>query len=107
VEELDRLDRASADYISRIFSKVLDQKGVRGSGKSRVQGLLDRFFRYYGQGTLSEHRQELMDDPAYERMITLLWDSNYGPWIKEMIETTRYSSRKLEIPWQIQNQKTR
>ena len=30
-------------------------------------------------------------------MIKVLWDSNYGPWLKEMIETTRYSSRELAI----------
>ena len=96
-EELDRLDRASAEHTSQVFSAVLEQKGLRGAGKSGVQGLLNRFFLYYGQGTLFEHAQELKNDPSYERMIKVLWDSNYGPWLKEMIETTEYSLRELVI----------
>lgn len=82
-----------------VFSKVLDKEGLRGRKRRRVQELLDRFFLYYGQGTLSEHRRELMDDPYYDQMIGALWDYNYGPWIKEMIETTKYSGRKLEVSW--------
>lgn len=81
-----------------VFSKVLDKEGLRGRKRRRVQELLDQFFLYYGQGTLSEHRRELMDDPYYDQMIAL-WDYNYGPWIKEMIETTKYSGRKLEVSW--------
>lgn len=82
-----------------VFSKVLDKEGLRGRKRRRVQELLDQFFLYYGQGTLSEHRRELMDDPYYDQMIGALWDYNYGPWIKEMIETTKYSGRKLEVSW--------
>ena len=99
VEELHSLDASSADHISQVFSKVLDKEGLRGRKRRRVQELLDRFFLYYGQGTLSEHRRELMDDPYYDQMIGALWDYNYGPWIKEMIETTKYSGRKLEVSW--------
>ena len=82
-----------------VFSKVLEKEGLRGRKRRRVQELLDRFFLYYGQGTLSEHRRELMDDPYYDQMIGALWDYNYGPWIKEMIETTKYSGRNLEVSW--------
>jgi hypothetical protein len=99
VEILGSLDASSADHISQVFSKVLDKEGLRGRKRRRVQELLDRFFLYYGQGTLSEHRRELMDDPYYDQMIGALWDYNYGPWIKEMLETTKYSGRKLEVSW--------
>ena len=99
VEELSSLDASSADHISSVFSKVLDKEGLRGRKRRRVQDLLDRFFLYYGQGTLSEHKRQLMEDPYYDQMIDALWDHNYGPWIKEMIETTKYSGGMLEVSW--------
>ena len=99
VEKLGSLDTASAGHISQVFSKVLDKEGLRGKKRRRVQELLDRFFLYYGQGSLSEHKKELMEDSYYDQLIDTLWDYNYGPWIKEMIETTRYSARKLEVSW--------
>ena len=43
-EELDRLDRASAEHTRQMFSAVLEQKGLRGAGKSGVQGLLNYNF---------------------------------------------------------------
>ena len=99
VEILGSLDASSADHISSVFSKVLDKEGLRGRKRKRVQELLDRFFLYYGQGTLPEHKRQLMEDPYYEQMIDALWDYNYGPWVKEMIEKTKYSGRKLEVSW--------
>ena len=99
VEILGSLDASSADHISQVFAKVLDKEGLRGKKRRRVQALLDRFFHYYGQGTLSEHKRQLMEDPYYDQMIDALWDYNYGPWIKEMIEKTKYSGRKLEVSW--------
>ena len=99
VEILGSLDASSADHISQVFSKVLDKEGLRGRKRRRVQNLLDRFFLYYRQGTLSEHKKQLMEEPYYDQMFDALWDHNYGPWIKEMIETTKYSGRKLEVSW--------
>lgn len=99
VEILGSLDASSADHISQVFAKVLDKEGLRGKKRRRVQALLDRFFLYCGQGTLPEHKRQLMEDPYYDQMIDALWDYNYGPWVKEMIEKTKYSGRKLEVSW--------
>ena len=52
---------------------------------------------HYGAGTLAEHAQELREDPSYELMIEALRDYNYGPWMKAMVETTKYSAVELEI----------
>lgn len=96
-EELERLDRESAVHMNQLFSEILDSEGLHGVKKSRVLALINRFFLYYGEGTLSEHAGELQDDPDYDRMIAALSGSNYGKWIKEMIETTRHSSRGLVV----------
>ena len=48
---------------------------------------------------LAEHAQELRDDPSCELMIKALWNYNYGPWMKAMIENTKCSSRGVELEW--------
>ena len=98
-EELARLDRESAAYMSRVFAELLAKEGLWGPRKKRVLKLIERYLQYYGEGTLAEHAQELRDDPSCELMIKALWNYNYGPWMKAMIETTKYSARELEVSW--------
>ena len=95
--ELDRLDRESAEYMQQVFGELLDREGVRGSKKKKVLALISRYMQYYGEGTLAEHTQELREDPSCGLMIKALWNYNYGPWMKAMIETTKYSARELEV----------
>ena len=61
--------------------------------------LIDRFQDFLGAGTLAEHAQEIRNDPSYELMIKGLWKYNYGPWMKLLIETTKYSARELALQW--------
>ena len=98
-EELARLNRESAAYMSRVFAELLAKEGLWGPRKKRVLKLIERYLQYYGEGTLAEHAQELRDDPSCELMIKALWNYNYGPWMKAMLETTKYSARELEVSW--------
>ena len=98
-EELARLDRESAAYMSRVFAELLAKEGLWGPRKKRVLKLIERYLQYYGEGTLAEHAQELRDDPSCELMIKALWNYNYGPWMQAMLETTKYSARELEVSW--------
>ena len=98
-EELARLDRESAAYMSRVFAELLGKEGLWGPRKKRVLKLIERYLQYYGEGTLAEHAQELRDDRDCEAMIKALWNYNYGPWMQAMLETTKYSGRELEVEW--------
>ena len=96
-EELEALDRENTAYMHEVFSALLEKENLNGTKKEKVLDLIERFFLYYADGTLMEHAQELQEDPSYKRMIDALWDYNYGPWMKEMIETTDHSAGKLEL----------
>ena len=61
--------------------------------------LIDKFFLYFYSWTLADHAQEIREDSSYDAMIEALWDYNYGPWMKAMIETTEYNANSLEITW--------
>ena len=97
-EALDRLDQESSDYMSQIFSEILTEKGLKSYKKKRVMNLIRWFLYYYNTGTLAEHRQEFLEDPSYELMLKAIQDTNYGPWVKMMIETTRRQGTVLCLP---------
>ena len=97
-EALDRLDQESSDYMSQIFSEILTDKGLKSYKKKRVMNLIEWFFYYYNAGTLADHRQEFLEDPSYELMLKAIQDTNYGPWVKMMIETTGRQGTVLCLP---------
>lgn len=96
-KRLEELDQESTLDMKSVISQLLDQEGLSGSQKKQILKLLGRYFLSYSEGTLMEHVEELLKDPAYEQMIQALDGYNYGPWIKQMIESTAHSSRELEI----------
>ena len=98
-EDLDRLDQESSEYMNQIFSEVLTSEGLKAYKKKRVMNLINWYLYYYDAGTLADHKEEFTEDPSYNRMIKALWNHNYGPWMKAMIETTQYNARELEITW--------
>ncbi|MDO5134142.1 MAG: metallophosphoesterase, partial [Eubacteriales bacterium] len=96
-KELEKLDQENSSYMTDVFSGILEQENLRGAEKKNVLNLANRFFQYFGNGTLKEHTKELQSDPSYSRMIDAFWKYNYGPWMKKMIETTEHSSVELQI----------
>lgn len=98
-EKLNRLDQESSEYLNQVFSELLDAEGLPGPRKKRVMNLINWYFYYYDAGTLADHKQKFTKDPFYKRMIRSLWNYNYGPWMKAMIETTQYNAGKLDISW--------
>ncbi|MBR1855512.1 MAG: metallophosphoesterase [Oribacterium sp.] len=96
-EKLRPLEEERDLYMDKVFSELLDSEGLNGQKKDGVKELIFRFFDYYEEGSLADHRPEIMADPNYKTMLDALWDHNYGPWMKEMAENTKYSGRQLEI----------
>lgn len=96
-EKLRPLEEERDLYMDKVFSELLDSEGLKGQKKDGVKELIFRFFDYYEEGSLADHRPEIMADPNYKAMLDAMWDHNYGPWMKEMAENTKYSGRQLEI----------
>ena len=93
---MNDLMRESLSYFG-LYRKMFQVKKKSRPEMVRYGKDKDRYFLYYNSGSLGDHAQELKDDASYSLMIQALWNYNYGPWMKEMIETTRHSARELEI----------
>ena len=102
-EKLYELELESQNFMDKTLSELLEKEGVTGLKKGNILNLINKFFRYYEEGSLAEHRAELTKDPVYDDMLKALWNHNYGPWMKSMIETTKYSGRELELELKLQS----
>ena len=59
--------------------------------------LLTFFLKAYTEGMLGDSADRILNDPYYEKMIDALWDDNYGPWIKAVLENQPKNSAKLTV----------
>ncbi|WP_175494602.1 metallophosphoesterase family protein [Oribacterium sp. WCC10] len=95
--ELQKLEAESSDFLKETLSGLLEGEGLQGVKKENVLKLIERFFLYYEEGSIAEHKEDLKKDPNYKDMLKALWNHNYGPWMESMIENTKHSGRELEI----------
>lgn len=98
-EKLREAERAGEASRRRVFAEILEKEKVKRPESDRVLDLILRFFSYFEEGTMSDHAEEILSDPAYPRMIEVLWDYNYGPWMKDAAENAGHSSVTLELSW--------
>lgn len=98
-EKLGETERAGEASRRGVFARILEKEKVKRPESDRVLDLILRFFGYFEEGTLSEHAPEILSDPAYPKMIEVLWDYNYGPWMKAAVEEAEHSSVSLELTW--------
>lgn len=62
--------------------------------------LIRLFFDTYARGRLGLYAEEIMQDPYYTAMNASLADTNYGPWMKELIESRPLDASSLTIELQ-------
>ncbi len=96
-EKLEKLELESRTFMDKTMSGLMEKEGISGLKKDNILKLMNKFFMYYEEGSLAEHRTELTADPVYNDMLKALWNHNYGPWMKNIIENTKQSGRELEL----------
>ena len=72
----DRLSPEEQDGISRLFRL---------------------FMLSYSSGSLAEVQEEILTDPYYEQFLNVFADSNYGPWMRYLLESSLVVGNYLNI----------
>ena len=99
-ERLQKLDEESAAYMEQMFASILDREKVVGYEYNQIMKLIGQFMECFREGTIAEHAAQIRQEMYYKRMIEVLWDYNYGPWMKSVLEGTKMSALHLEVPLQ-------
>ena len=88
--------KASAVSLAGILSGQ-DQSFCTPDEQRRIAILFSKFFEYYGEATLALHRDEFLNDSAYEKLVEVMKDSNYGPWMDAAIRTSELPGNQLSL----------
>ncbi len=91
-QEVHRLDEEADQAMRAMFANVLEgelaQEGVE---------LVMRFFTAYSNGSIALAQDEILSDPCYGAVMEKLQDTNYGPWMKSLVETRQLRADVLEF----------
>lgn len=99
-DRLQALDEESAAYSEQMFGAILDREKVVGYEYNQIMKLIGRVMGCFREGTIAEHAAEIRQETYYKRMIEVLWNYNYGPWMQSVLEGTKMSAVHLEVPLQ-------
>ena len=90
-------DARNLELQKETFRAAVAKSGLPEATQEKILDLTVRFLTYYTEGTLSEHLEEVKDDPVCEDMIEALWDFNYGPWMKSVLDHPPLPATNLEL----------
>ena len=99
-EAMEACNDAYGDFYSDALAGLVEAEAGEGDDPAAILDLIKRFFVYYTDGVLYEHRQELLEDPSWDGMIRILWTHNYGPWMQDVTENISMSSSVLDAAWE-------
>ena len=88
--------KASALSLAQILSGQ-NQSSCTPEEQRQIAILFTKFFTYYDEATLALHRDEFLNDPAYEKLVEVMKDSNYGPWMDAAIRTSELPGNRLSL----------
>ena len=76
---------------------MVARSGLPEEVQEKILDLIVRFLTYYTEGTMAQHLAEIKNDPVCETMIEALWDYNYGPWMKSVLDNPPLPATELEF----------
>jgi predicted phosphodiesterase len=96
-EALTSEAETSGENLDSIVEAVLGKRYSRAK-REEIGKLFAAFMSAYAEGTLADHREGIMGSPHYEDFLEAFAESNYGPWIRYMMETTAEPGNRAVIP---------
>lgn len=95
---MDLIERQSSSFYSS-FEELCNKKNLSAEETEKVLNLMEYFFSSAGQGKLAEDAEQIMHHPDYELMMSVLRDTNYGPWIEGLLKNPPADASELRFEW--------
>ena len=86
-QDILSMQESSSQRQTELFTQILSEKIHDQEQVSAALLLLNRFFSAFGSGNLGTAQKEIVNDPSFNVLLEGLEDTNYGPWIKEMMKS--------------------
>ena len=96
-DALSRIENENSLAMRESFIRTLEASDYSAEEKEDILELIFRFLSYYSRGDFGDHVEEIRQDPSYEKMIDALWNYNYGPWMKAMVDNPPLNACRLDL----------
>ena len=96
-EFADTVNALSETPQESTFTDIVSEYTDDPDKQAGILRLIDLFFDTYARGKLGLYAEEIMQDPYYTAMNASLADTNYGPWMKDLIESRPLDASSLTI----------
>lgn len=96
--ERGKYKEETMEWLKRQLAEAVLGKRYSRAKREEIGKLFAAFMSAYAEGTLADHREAIMGSPNYEDFLEAFAESNYGPWIRYMMETTAEPGNRAVIP---------
>lgn len=95
-DTIQALDAQADSQLQEALEAMLKEQQVSQKEQEIFLSLLKDYFAWYGDGQIAEHG-DAFRSPEWKRLLTVLDQTNYGPWIRAVISRPPLPSRHLEL----------
>ena len=92
-------DAREGEASMEAISTILKEEGLSGMENEGTMRLIRQFFEDYSAGILAKTAASIKDDPYCETMLGALWNHNYGPWMKTVLDDPPMYAEALSVSW--------
>lgn len=96
-ETVRKLDEEAAARLHNALADMLAELQVSQKEQEIFLPLLADYFVWYETGTIAEHADDFRS-PEWKKLLTVLDQTNYGPWIRSVISHPPLPADRLELP---------
>ena len=96
---IEEVDLKQAEQTTATVDHLLEIVDNDAEVRENSGDLLMSFFRFYEEGTIGAHAEELLEDEAWPEVEAAIADTNYGPWITSILENPPLDAYHLELNW--------
>ncbi|MBR1814090.1 MAG: metallophosphoesterase [Lachnospiraceae bacterium] len=97
IKELAFSEKNSPASYRAMIETYADTSSVPEEELAAMEEVFRLFMQTYASGTMALHQEEIKAMPACEPLIELLMNSNYGKWMKTVLETPMLPGNELHV----------
>ncbi|MBQ3272495.1 MAG: metallophosphoesterase [Solobacterium sp.] len=95
-DTLKEMDNQASNQLQEALGVMLEEQQVSRKEQEIFLSLLMDYFAWYETGQIAEHA-DAFRSPEWKKLLTVLDQTNYGPWIRAVISRPPLPSRHLEL----------
>ena len=95
----DILERERDGNFSSVALNLKDWDCLSTEEQAGISRLFRLFMLSYSSGALADVQEEILKDPYYDEFLRVFADTNYGPWMRYLMESALIAGNHLKVDY--------